>query len=162
MSGEGAGERLQQLWDRIAGYPGGRWLFSRLVGRIIPYSGTIAASIVELAPGHARVRIRDRRSVRNHLHSIHAIALLNLGELTTGLALNCGLSSSLRTILVHVAMDYEKKARGVITAECRCVQPDDRNEQELPVTGELRDGTGDVVAVVRAVWRVGPTAPAAG
>jgi acyl-coenzyme A thioesterase PaaI-like protein len=124
---------------------------------MIPYSGTIGARILELEPGRARVAMPDRRRVRNHLRSIHAIALVNLGELTTGLALNCGMPSSQRAILVGISMDYSKKARGTITAEARCRRPVHDQDGEIEVISQLRDTVGDVVATARARWRVGPT-----
>ena len=152
----GAGERLLDLWKRLSGLPGGRRLYSRLLGWTVPYSGTIRATVVELEPGHARVELRDRRRVRNHLRSIHAIALMNLGELTTGLALNCGLPSSARAILVGMSMEYLKKARGTLVAECRCEVPRVDEDRDIELTGEIRDRSGNTVARASARWRVGP------
>jgi len=152
----GAGERLLHLWKRLSGAPGGRWAYSRLLGWMVPYSGSIRATVLELGPGHARVELRDRRRVRNHLGSIHAIALMNLGELVTGLALNSGLSSSTRAILVGLSMDYRKKARGTLSAECRCEVPEIGQDREVELIGEIRDTSGDTVARARARWRVGP------
>lgn len=153
---KGPGERLLHLWQRLSGVPGGRWIYSRLLGCMVPYSGTIRATVIELEPGRARVAMRDRRRVRNHLRSIHAMALMNLGELTTGLALNCGLPSSIRAILVGMSMEYLKKARGRLVAECRCEMPEIVDDREIELSGEIRDASGEAVARARALWRVGP------
>ncbi len=152
----GPGERMRRMWERLTVLPGGRWLFSRALGWMVPYSGTIRASVLELEPGRARVQLRDRRGVRNHLRSIHAVALANLGELCTGLALNCGLSRSIRAILVGFSMRYLKKARGMLTAECRCEVPSGAAEQEITLSAKIHDAQGDVVAEAEALWLIGP------
>lgn len=149
--------RLDAMWRRLSPLPGGRWFFSRLLGFVVPYSGTVRATVLELRAGHARVALKDRRRVRNHLRSIHAIALANLGELATGLALNVGLPSDARGILTGLSIAYFKKARGTLVAECDCEVPITNAEAEYDIEAAIRDAESDVVAKVNARWRVGPT-----
>lgn len=136
--------------------PAGDVVFSKLVGRKVPYTRTIRARVDELAPGYSKVRMADRRKVRNHLQSIHAIALANLGELATGLAVMAALPANARGIPVEIRLEFVKKARGLITAEGSCEVPDVRQRHEHPVEALLYDETGDKVARFSARWVVGP------
>ncbi|MFT4729117.1 MAG: hypothetical protein ACI9UN_003633 [Granulosicoccus sp.] len=79
------GVKMRNLWQRLSGLPGGKLLFSPIVGIVIPYTGSVCARVEQLQPGHAFVTLPDRRRVRNHLGSIHAVALANLAEFTMGL-----------------------------------------------------------------------------
>jgi acyl-coenzyme A thioesterase PaaI-like protein len=153
--------RLRSLWDRLHAKPGGAWLFSRLLGTMVPYTETIRPLVVELRPGYARVVMRDRRAVRNHLRSIHAIALMNLGEVTSGLATMVGLPNDARGILTGLSIEYLKKARGTLTAECAAPRVDTSEQREHEVEAVIRDAAGDVVARARARWLIGPIAPRA-
>ena len=147
---------VRKLWDRVGGLPGGPSLFGFLIGRMAPYTGTIRPRVLELREGFARVAMNDRRGVRNHLDSIHAIAMMNLGEFTTGIALLYGLPSHARAILTHLAIDYHKKARGRLFAEATVPVPDGVEREELEIRSVIRDATGEVVAEATARWLVGP------
>ena len=149
---------LRNWWARLSTLPGGKALFSRLFGLAIPYSGSVRPVIHVLGPGRAVIAMGDRRGVRNHLASIHAIALTNLAEMTTGLALGFGLPDGMRTILVRVECEFLKKARGTITAACDAPVFTEIVEKEVLVESVLADASGAVVARARAVWLAGPVA----
>jgi acyl-coenzyme A thioesterase PaaI-like protein len=127
---------------------------------VVPYSASVRPRLLELEPGHARIALRDRRRVRNHLGSVHAIALANVAELASGLAMTTGLPDSVRGIVVRITMEYLKKARGVLIAESRCVIPEVTADIERDFVAEVRDAAGDVVARATVTWRLGPARPA--
>lgn len=148
-------DSLERLWQRYAALPGGKWLFSRAIGWFIPYSGSIGATVEELRAGHCRTTLRDRRSVRNHLNSVHAVALVNLGEMTSGLAMTMALPPGIRGIVTSIGAEYLHKARGRLVAEARVTLPDVGGEPvDTRVETAIANADGLVVCRVFTVWRL--------
>lgn len=166
MSGDKAGSRvsggadmaakLLKMWTRSGSLPGGRWLFNRALGRMIPYTGALGATVVFLEPGNARVELRERRGVRNHLGSVHAAALTNLGELASGLAMMTAAPPGIRGIPIRLTTEFIKKARGVLTAESAATFPVVTAPTEHEAVAEIVDESGATVARVTALWRIAP------
>ena len=150
------GPALRAHWQRLASLPGGKRLFSYMLGRFVPYSGSLGAQVDVLEPGRCVLVLRDRRRVRNHLESVHAMALASLAELVTGLALMNSLPDRTRGILAGFSIDYLKKARGRLRAECRCDIPTSNEEREYLLTGAILNEGDEVVAEAKARWLIGP------
>ncbi|PKN55298.1 MAG: DUF4442 domain-containing protein [Deltaproteobacteria bacterium HGW-Deltaproteobacteria-14] len=153
---DGPTNLIREAWDRASGLPGGKRIFSAFVGMAAPYTGTIGAQVVELRRGYARVELRDRRWVRNHLRSVHAVALVNLAELTGNVALAYGLPDDARFIVAGLTIEYLKKARGTITAVSECPMPDTNERKEFEVLVDMLDESGEVVARCTLRSLVGP------
>ncbi|HET9276278.1 MAG TPA: DUF4442 domain-containing protein [Gemmatimonadales bacterium] len=145
---------LLDTWNRFQGLPGGGWLFHLMVRRTVPYTGALGARVRALEPGYARTELRDRRGVRNHLGSVHAVALVNLGEMTSGLALMSGLPAGVRSILVKISAEYQKKARGILTAEARVRIPEVTGPRDHAVEALIRNQSGETVCRVESLWRL--------
>src|SRR5512133_1927793 len=108
---DGGRNLLRDAWNLLSGMPGGKAVFSRVIGRMAPYSGTIHATVTVLRAGYAEVQMHDRRAVRNHLDCVHAIALANLAELAGNVALMYSLPDDARFIVSGIEIEYVKKAR---------------------------------------------------
>ena len=136
--------------------PGGKRLFSKTIGRTAPYTGTIDARVLELREGFARVELRDRPAVRNHLGSVHAIALMNLGEVATGVTMLYGLGATARGIPTQLSMEYFKKARGTLSCECNVAIPTITERSEHEFTADIYNSDRVVVARMTARWLLSP------
>lgn len=150
------GKILRDRWQSLEKFPAGKWLFSKLLGVMVPYTGALGSQVQHLSPGHTIVTLKDRRKVRNHLHSVHAIALANLAEVSTGLAVLSGMPDDARGILAGIEIEYLKKARGLLTAECQCTIPQSSERTEYLIHGSIRDESGENVAKATARWLIGP------
>ena len=151
-----AKNQLVKLWEKMNRLPFGAKLFSLFLGWYAPYSGSIGANVEALAAGNARVSLRDRRKVRNHLKSVHAIASINLGEIVTGLAVLTAITDDMRGIVLGLRSEYKKKARGKLTATAFFELPDPMEDNTpFEVSCEIKDKAGDVVATVTANWLLG-------
>ncbi len=156
------GRQLLLQWERLSRLPLGHRLFSWVVGRTAPYTGSVGGVFTDIRPGFARVELRDRRAIRNHLASIHAVALVNVAEMTSGVALMTALPEGVRGIVTGLSIDYLKKARGTLVAVTTAAAP---AAVDAPVTHEvtcdITDTAGDLVARCVVHWRLSPPSPTA-
>jgi acyl-coenzyme A thioesterase PaaI-like protein len=153
---EAPGARVQSAWRTLAPLPGGRRLFSWFVGLTAPYTRTIGGRVEDMRAGFCRVTLRERWGIRNHLASVHAIALANLGEMSSGLAMMATMPAGVRGIPVRLEMQYIKKARGVLSGETSVTLPALTSETEHAVTCDIYDASRTVVARCTVTWRLSP------
>ncbi|KAI9224772.1 hypothetical protein BC828DRAFT_372608 [Blastocladiella britannica] len=143
----------------------GAQLFGLYIRVAAPYSGSISPRITTFTPGHCRIELEDRPHLRNPFQSLHALALLNAGELATGMAfLSITQALDRRAIITNLSADYKKKARGLVVAECQLdadtltwIQNGGVGPRK--VTANITDLDGDVVAVCTADWHVAKDRP---
>lgn len=147
---------VRVAWDRLRALPYGNVVFSRMIGRAAPYTGTIRAVVTDLADGHSQVVLRDRPELRNHLDCVHAITLANLAEMTGNVALAYGLPDDARFIVAGMDMEYVKKARGTITATSDFAPIRTSVETHLTIPVVMKNAAGEVVTRATLRVQVGP------
>lgn len=142
------------IWKRCAALPLGRRLFSRIVCFKAPYFGSIHPLVSDLTPERCQVLLRKRRSVQNHIGTVHAIAMCNMAELAAGLLTDAAIPASHRWIPKGMTVEYLAKAETSLRATASFgEQLVFAQARELPVLVEVHDRSDTVVFRARiAMW----------
>jgi acyl-coenzyme A thioesterase PaaI-like protein len=109
-----------------------------------------------LEPGRSEVRFRNRRAVRNHLNSVHAIAMCNAAELVGGTCLDVSLQAGFRWIPVGMTVQYLKIARTDLRAVCRVEDFRWDTPQDVVMPVGVFDAAGDEVFHADITMRISP------
>jgi acyl-coenzyme A thioesterase PaaI-like protein len=155
--------RVLDLWNITAKLPLGQRLFSTLFARKAPYFASIHPRFTELRPNHAELVIRKRRSVHNHIGTVHAIALCNGLEAAMGALAEVSIPAHKRWIPKGMDVSYTAKADSDVT----CIAETDPGQWtgddpdvDVRVRGVRRDGTVVIEGVIRLHVTEKPGAPA--
>lgn len=141
--------QVHNLWKTTTGLPVvggtlGKRVFSIAFAQKAPYFASIHPRVTEMGPNHCEVVIPKRRSVQNHIGTVHAIAMCNGLEMAMGGLAESTIPSSKRWIPKGMSISYTAKATGDVTCIAETDQEQwDTAEGDLPVRvrGELADGT---------------------
>ena len=140
-------------WRRLQAKPFGKAIFSRAVCFKAPYFSSISPRFLELAPGIARVAMKKRRAVQNHIGTVHAIAMCNLAELAAGTVTEISIPETMRRLPKGMTVEYLKKAETDVEATATLPSVEDGAARDVPVTVELKDAAGELVCrAVITMW----------
>ena len=142
------------MYRQVTRLPQGHRLFSRLFTLKAPYFGTVRPRFVELRPHYAELTIRKRRSVHNHIGTVHVIAICNGLEAAMGALAEATVPPGKRWIPKGMEVAYTAKA----TSDITCIAETDPGQwtgadPDVPVRvrGVRDDGTVVVEGVIR-LW----------
>jgi acyl-coenzyme A thioesterase PaaI-like protein len=141
------------LWNRCRSLPFGRAIFSRIICFKAPYFGSIRPRFEEFRPGYARVSMKKRRAVTNHIGTVHAIAMCNLAELAAGTMTEISIPPAMRWLPKGMTVEYVKKAETGVEAIASVGEIPEGPAREVPVSVDIRDAGGETVCrAVIAMW----------
>ena len=133
------------MWNKLRNMPLGKWLFSKVICWKAPYFSTIAPRFEELRPGYAKVSMKKRRAVQNHIGTVHAIAACNLAELGAGTMMEASLPASMRWLPKGMTVQYLKKCETALTAEATATDLAEGPARDVTVNVDLKDTHGNIV-----------------
>ena len=148
--------RVLDLWNKFSTKPLGKMLFSKAVCWKAPYFSTINPRFEELKPGYARVTMKKRRAVHNHIQTVHAIAICNLAELGAGTMMEASLSRNMRWLPRGMNVQYLKKAETDLIAECTASDIADGPARDVVVGVDVKDLHGNIVSHADITMYISP------
>lgn len=132
--------KVLDLYNRAKAIPlVGAPAFSFAFAQRAPYFATIRPRFTVLEPNHAELVIRNRRGGRNHIGTVHAIALCNGLEAAMGALAEVSIPAGKRWIPKGMQVSYTAKADSDIV----CIAETDPEQ--------WTDGDSDVAVRVRGV-----------
>ena len=145
---------LMGAYRTLERVPLGRRIFSVAYQVAAPYFLTIPASISDVEPGAAHARMLQTPWVRNHLGTVHAIALCNLAEFTMGAVAEATIPRTHRWVPKGMSVEYLNKARGTMYASAVLNLPEPLGDRlELPVEVSVRDNAQvEVFTATIRIW----------
>ena len=145
---------ILDLWSRTTSVPQGRRVFSAAFSRRAPYFASVKPLFIDIRPNYAELKIKKRRSVQNHIGTLHAIALCNGLEAAMGALAEASIPADKRWIPKGMDISYTAKA----DTNVRCIAETDpeqweSDEPDLPVRvrGVRQDGTVVIEGVIK-LW----------
>ena len=147
--------QVLSLWHKTKGIPVvGPRLFSFAFGQKAPYFASIRPRFTVVEPNHTELVIPKRRRVKNHIGTVHAIALCNGLEAAMGALAEVSIPADKRWIPKGMEVTYTAKASSDIT----CVAETDAeqwtsDDPDLPVRvwATREDGETVIEGVIR-LW----------
>ena len=118
--------------------PFGKKLFTLAICTKSPYFASIKPKLIELKPGHSEWSMKKRRSVENHIGTVHALAMGTLCELAAGTLIEVSLSNRKRWIPKEMHIEYLAKANTDLRALA-------------VISDQALDTTGDTPVVVNVI-----------
>ncbi|ANN15385.1 thioesterase [Amycolatopsis orientalis] len=143
------------MWNRLAGKPVGKQLFSAAMCLRVPYFRTVLPSVRELRPGRCEVTSPKWWGVYNHIKTFHAIAACNLAEIAMGMLAEATVPTTHRWLPKGMTVAYVAKAETGLRAVAELPGLPEFGDEgfELPVPVTITDTNGKVVVTATiTIW----------
>lgn len=142
-----------ELYKKVTALPQGKRLFSVLYGQKAPYFASIHLQVQEMAPHLGKVVIPKRRSVKNHIGTVHAIAACNGLEAAMGLLAEATCPDDMRWLPKGMDVNYLAKSTTSLICTAETTEADWASGPDVPVRvkAETTDGTVTVEGIIH-LW----------
>lgn len=141
------------MYRKLSALPKGRAVFGQLFSRAAPYFASAHLRIVDMRPHHGEVVVPLRRSTKNHIGTVHAIAACNGLEAAMGLLAEATCPSDHRWLPMGMDVKYLAKSDSDLVCTADSDATDWSGGPEVPITvrATRADGTVTVEGTIH-LW----------
>jgi len=126
-------------------------------GKLVKFTGTTGIKIEELTDQRAVISLKNKKSVQNHIGSVHAVASILIAESATGYLIGMNVPDTSVPVIKTIKADYVKRAKGNMKAvaslteeQISAMQTLDKGETTVPVV--ITDADGKEPILIEMVW----------
>ncbi len=130
---------------------------STFFGKFVKFTGTAGIKIEELTDKRAVISIKNKKSVQNHIGSVHAVASILIAESATGYLIGMNVPDSAVPVIKTIKADYVKRAKGDMKAvasltdkQIEQIRTKEKGETVVKVT--VTDADGKEPIIMEMVW----------
>lgn len=141
------------LYKKVTALPQGKRLFSLAFAQKAPYFASAHIAVREMAPHRGEVVVPKRRSTKNHIGTVHAIAACNGLEAAMGLLAEATCPADMRWLPKGMDVQYLAKSDTDLTCIAETSEADWEQAPDVPVSvrAVTRDGTVTVQGTIH-LW----------
>ena len=132
------------LYKKMTALPQGKRLFSIAFAQKAPYFASIHPRVQEMKPHLGQVLIPKRRSVKNHIGTVHAIAACNGLEAAMGLLAEATCPADMRWLPKGMEVSYLEKSTTSLTCTAETTPADWAGAPDVPVRVKAATDDGTV------------------
>ncbi|WP_369808244.1 DUF4442 domain-containing protein, partial [Oleiphilus sp. HI0123] len=130
---------------------------STFFGKMVKFTGTAGITIEELSCERAVITLKNKKSVQNHIGSVHAVASILIAESATGYLIGMNVPDSAVPVIKTIKADYVKRAKGDMKAvatlskkQIADIQKLEKGETTVKVS--VTDAEGKEPILMEMVW----------
>ncbi len=141
------------LYKKVTALPQGKRLFSIAYAKKAPYFASAHIAVKEMAPHRGEVVVPLRRSTKNHIGTVHAIAACNGLEAAMGLLAEATCPRDMRWLPKGMDVEYLAKSDSDLTCTAQTTEAEWNGAPDVPVAVKAvtKDGTVTVQGTIH-LW----------
>ena len=126
-------------------------------GKMVKFTGTTGIKIEELNEQRAVISLKNKKSVQNHIGSVHAVASILIAESASGYVVAMNIPDSSVPVIKTIKAEYVKRAKGdmkaiatLTKAQLHEMHSQEKGETSVKVT--VTDGEGKEPIIMEMIW----------